>query len=135
MNEQPIKPGIWRHYKGGIYEVLFCATHTETGEELVVYQALYGKHKCFCRPASMWEEVIQPPTDFPFEDGEQRRFTYICKSKSCLTCWWMGRGEEINDHGHCWKHNGEPDFDQPPLEEGCDGWESAFDAEARKTQS
>lgn len=129
MNGQSIKPGIWRHYKGGLYEVLFCATHTETGEEMVVYQALYEKRKCFCRPASMWEDIIPPLADAPFE-SEQRRFIYIAPSKCCLTCYWMGRGEELNDFGHCWKHNGEADFEQPPIEEGCgDGWEKMADGD------
>lgn len=37
-----IRPGRYRYYKGNEYRVLGCATHTETGEELVVYQALSG---------------------------------------------------------------------------------------------
>lgn len=123
MNEQPIKPGIWRHYKGGFYEVLFCATHTETSDTMVVYRALYGKRKCFVRPVSMWEDAIPPQAEAPFETDGVRRFKWICEMKCCLTCRWVGRGEELNDYGHCWKHNGEADFEQPALEEGCAEWE------------
>ena len=41
--------------------------------------------------------------------------------KNCYTCLYGGDGEEIDDYGHCWKHNGEPDFRQN-MDEGCDEW-------------
>lgn len=43
-------------------------------------------------------------------------------SKTCYTCAWGGSGEEINDLGPCWLHNGEVDFHQPPKDQGCDEW-------------
>jgi len=46
------------------------------------------------------------------------------EKKSCYSCHWGGDGKEVNDVGHCWKHNGEPDFIQPPKCEGCDEWEA-----------
>lgn len=49
-----VRPGRYRHFKGGEYEVLFTATHSETLEEMVVYRALYGEHKIWVRPAAMW---------------------------------------------------------------------------------
>lgn len=54
-----IKPGIYRHFKGNEYEVLFLATHSETRETMVVYRALYGERGLWVRPASMWTERIE----------------------------------------------------------------------------
>lgn len=51
--------GIYRHYKGNFYKVLAVGKHTETNEDMVVYQALYGGNQIWCRPKSMWNEVIE----------------------------------------------------------------------------
>ena len=59
MNEEDVRPGRYRHFKGGEYEVLFTATHSETGELYVVYRALYGEKKVWIRPASMWNEKVE----------------------------------------------------------------------------
>ena len=53
-----IAPGRYRHFKGGEYQVLFTARHSETGEEMVVYRALYGEGGLWVRPAAMWSEEI-----------------------------------------------------------------------------
>ena len=54
-----IQPGRYRHYKGKEYQVLGCARHTETEEEFVVYQALYGERGLWIRPKSMFLETVQ----------------------------------------------------------------------------
>ena len=54
-----IQPGLWRHFKGNLYRVQGIALHSETGEEMVVYQALYGEHGLWVRPASMWLEQVE----------------------------------------------------------------------------
>lgn len=54
-----ITKGIYRHWKGGLYRVVGTATHTETGEEMVVYTSEDGK-QWFVRPAGMWKEEIRP---------------------------------------------------------------------------
>ena len=54
-----------------LYKILAFAEHTETGEQLVVYQALYGEYGIWVRPASMWNELVE-------RDGRTyRRFTYV----------------------------------------------------------
>jgi len=57
--ETDIKPGRYRHFKGNEYRVLHIARHSETLEEMVVYQALYGEHGIWVRPASMWNETVE----------------------------------------------------------------------------
>ena len=66
-----IKPGKYRHFKGGEYRVIGVAQHSETMEELVVYQALYDDGTLWVRPAAMWFERLN-------RDGyEGPRFTRI----------------------------------------------------------
>lgn len=66
-----IRLGRYRHFKGGEYEVVGIARHSETREEMVVYRALYGEGGLWVRPASMWEETVT-------RDGKTfQRFTYI----------------------------------------------------------
>lgn len=55
-----IEPGIYRHYKGNLYEVLGLARHSESLEELIVYKALYQAEgeNLWVRPASMFCETL-----------------------------------------------------------------------------
>lgn len=62
--------GKYKHYKGGEYEVLFVARHTETEEEMVVYKSTTEK-KVWVRPLVMWQENVEV-------GGQQiKRFTKI----------------------------------------------------------
>lgn len=54
-----IRPGRYRHFKGGEYQVLELARHSETGELMVVYRAQYGDGGLWVRPAAMWNETVQ----------------------------------------------------------------------------
>ena len=66
-----LRPGKYRHFKGGEYQVQGIATHSETGEQLVVYTPLYGEGGLWTRPLSMFLEVVD-------RDGKQQpRFVYI----------------------------------------------------------
>ena len=56
---QTIPQGIYRHYKGSLYQVLHTAQHSETQEELVVYRCLYGEYGVWVRPLSMFSETVE----------------------------------------------------------------------------
>ncbi len=66
-----IRAGKYRHYKGGEYEVIGVARHSETLEPMVIYRALYGDGGIWARPAAMWNEPITQ------EGVTHTRFTYI----------------------------------------------------------
>ena len=53
-----LRPGLYRHFKGNLYRLLYVAKHSETLEPMVVYQALYGEMGIWVRPASMWNEWV-----------------------------------------------------------------------------
>ncbi len=58
MTEETIQCGIYRHYKGGIYEVIDTAKHSETLETLVIYKNVTSGD-CWARPISMWNETVE----------------------------------------------------------------------------
>ena len=52
-------PGLYRHYKGNLYEVVGTVRHSETLEPMTLYRALYGENGLWVRPAEMFgEEVV-----------------------------------------------------------------------------
>lgn len=55
----PLEPGRYRHFKGGEYEVIGTARHSETEEEVVVYRALYGERGLWVRPRRLWDEPVR----------------------------------------------------------------------------
>lgn len=54
-----IKFGTYRHYKGNIYKVLHIAKHSETLEDMVIYQDVNAPDKIWARPATMWNDDIE----------------------------------------------------------------------------
>ena len=66
----------YRHFKGNVYRVLHIAKHSETLEDMVVYQAMYGERGIWVRPLSMFKEEIE-------RDGKTiRRFSPISAEES-----------------------------------------------------
>ncbi|MCL2737547.1 MAG: DUF1653 domain-containing protein [Alphaproteobacteria bacterium] len=47
----------YKHFKGNEYKVIAIAKHSETEEDMVVYQKLYGDMATWVRPASMWDDI------------------------------------------------------------------------------
>jgi hypothetical protein len=73
MNElnPALQLGIYRHYKGNEYRVIGIATHSETDEQLVIYEALYNGGGLWARPLAMFLETVV------VEGVEQPRFAFI----------------------------------------------------------
>lgn len=76
--ESAVKPGIYRHYKGNYYKVIYEAKHSETLETMVVYQALYGEYGIWVRPADMFLETVV------VHGQKQQRFCYVGENEACL---------------------------------------------------
>ena len=73
--------GVYRHFKGNCYYIKDIATHSETLEEYVVYQRLYGDYKTYIRPKEMFLEKV----DLTREDNifkQEYRFEQIDINKS-----------------------------------------------------
>lgn len=75
MKNEIVIHGVFRHFKGNLYYVEGVARHSETGEELVVYRALYGERELYVRPKDMF---LSPVDREKYPNVEQKfRFELI----------------------------------------------------------
>ncbi len=64
LGDQPLIGTIWQHYKGKKYKVIAIGKHSETLEDMIVYQGQYsskefGPNPIWMRPLKMWEELVE----------------------------------------------------------------------------
>ena len=73
--ELPRPDEIWRHFKNKLYKIIAIAQHTESDEQLVVYQAMYGDEGIYARPLDMFMSEVDRDK---YPDVEQQyRFELI----------------------------------------------------------
>ncbi len=58
MAQKLVIHGVYKHFKGNYYVVEDIGYYSETGEKLVIYRALYGDHRLWCRPYDMFLEEV-----------------------------------------------------------------------------
>lgn len=75
-----LKPGKYRHFKGGEYLVYGVATHSETEEPMVVYSPLYGERGLWVRPLAMFTEIVE------CEGRSVSRFVFVEPMELSIPC-------------------------------------------------
>ena len=130
-----LDPGLYRHYKGGWYEVLHTVRCSETLQGMTLYRALYSRdgatgnpHEVWVRPTAMFGETV------PVNGNPTLRFTphdpatvALCDAATARAVGWV-LGQRLQQAGHTLR--------RPPPEpttccgRGCNGcvWEGFFAA-------
>jgi hypothetical protein len=83
LAKTPPRPGLYRHFKGGEYELLSVARHSETKELLVVYRSVADRDTIWVRPLEMFTELVE------HEDAKLPRFEPVAGSSKVRS--WVGR--------------------------------------------
>lgn len=123
MNRIPQPGTFYRHFKNKLYQVIAVATHSETGEKMVVYQALYGDYQVYVRPLEMF---ISPVDREKYPDAAQEyRFEQV----------FPGQMDELGENGNgsaATAGYGRPEPEEEPM--GHEWLERFLDADRLEDQ-
>ena len=112
MRQIPAPQEVYRHFKGNLYQIVTVAEHSETGEELVIYQALYGSFKIYARPLVSFMEKTDKEK-YP-NAGQEYRFELMT-------------GKDAPKEEHIGERGNEKETVEEAMDEAADGGEVTLD--------